>query len=217
MYNVCMVITTMPEQRDTFFTVPFCSSPAFIFICHKLLLTLKITMHLKVLLTLHRSTTHEPLIIQSQNFLHVIPLIDLKDYSFLNMCLFICTSSWKLQSYQLDVNIFTFQFHYASKGCTWQIYSYTKKEQITVMLLIIELLVQVLDHLMRTCICKVLFLSGIWMSVLLVPFLVMWALKRTCCFEEVVSWIAFLIPYFQSTWCWHSHTVWDPEITFTHI
>lgn len=81
MYNVCMVITTMPEQRDTFFTVSLWSSPAFIFMCHKLLLTLKITMHLKVLLALHRSTTHEPLIIQSQNFLHAITSIDSKDFS----------------------------------------------------------------------------------------------------------------------------------------
>lgn len=48
----------------------------------------------------------------------------------------------------------------------------------------------------NTCICEVLFLSGIWMSVLLLPFLVMWALKRTCCLEEVVSLLAFLIPYF---------------------
>lgn len=46
------------------FTVSFCSSPAFIFTCHKLQLTFKVNMHLKVLpaplnntLTIHHTIT----------------------------------------------------------------------------------------------------------------------------------------------------------------
>jgi len=169
-------------------------------------------MHLKVLLALHRSTTHKPLIIQITEFLacHLFSRIErLLSHVYELIYLYPHLKASKLPAE--CKHIFTFHFHYASKRCSWHyVFLYNKgANKCNAFNNLLQ--VQVLDcvfvrlHFCLESVCTFSTFLG-YLGVKEDMFL------RGGCFPTCI-----FNQFFQSTWCWHSHTVWDPEITFTHI